>query len=192
MTEPSGISFAPSTPRIYESCTLLESEGEEGTLTFVSQPNDAYQRLFLATLSSCSIPDLQVLVKFVPRSYSQDVHKHMADIGLAPKLYGYAEVEGAPIAYVMKYLDPCAWETLHQFLKSNAAAVDRTQLQEALDSIIEKLEPKNYVHGDLRSNNIMIRTDVMDKSVELKVVDFDWAGEAGQVCYPEEWNREIQ
>ena len=116
----------------------------------------------------------------------------MADIELAPKLYGYAEVEGAPTAYVMEYLDPCAWETLHQFLESDAAAVDRTQLQEALDSIIEKLEWKNYVHGDLRSNNIMIRTDVMDKSVELKVVDFDWVGEAGQVCYLAEWNREIQ
>ena len=86
VTRPSGISFTPSTPHIYKSCTLLEPEGEEGTLTFVSRPNDAYQRLFLATLSSRSIPDLQVLVKLVPRSYSQDVHKHMADNGLAPKL----------------------------------------------------------------------------------------------------------
>jgi len=116
----------------------------------------------------------------------------MADIGLAPKLYGYAEAKGAPTAYVMEYFDPCAWETLHQFLKYDAAAVDRTQLQEALDGIIEKLESKKYVRGDLRNNNIMIRTDVMDKSVELKVIDFDWAGEAGQVCYPAERNREIQ
>ena len=38
-------------------------------LTFVSRPNNAYQRLFLATLSSRSIPDLQVLVRLVPRSY---------------------------------------------------------------------------------------------------------------------------
>ena len=66
VTEPSRISFAASTPRIYESCTLLKPEGEEGTLTFVSRPNDAYQRLFLATLSSPSIPGLQVLVKLVP------------------------------------------------------------------------------------------------------------------------------
>jgi len=116
----------------------------------------------------------------------------MADIRLAPKLYGYAEVEGAPTAYVMEYLDPCAWETLHQFLKSDAAAMDRTQLQEALDGIIGKLELKNYVHGDLRSNNIMIRTNVKEKSVDLRVIDFDWAGEAGQVCYPAERNREIQ
>jgi len=31
----------------------------------------------------------------------------------------------------------------------------------------------------------------MDKSMELKVVDFDGAGKAEQVHYPEEWNREI-
>jgi len=158
----------------------------------VSRPNDAYQRLFLATLSSRSIPDLQVLVKLVPRSYSRDVHKHIVDIGLAPKLYGYAGLKGAPTAYVMEYLDSCAWETLHQFLKYDVAAMDRTQLQEALDGIIGKLESKKYVHGDLRSNNIMIRTDVIEKSVDLRVIDFDWAGEAGQVCYPAEWNREVQ
>ena len=76
--------------------------------------------------------------------------------------------------------------------KSDAAAMDRTQLQEALDGIIGKLESKNYVHGDLRSNNIMIRTNVKEKSVDLRVIDFDWAGEAGQVCYPEERNREIR
>ena len=193
VTEPCEIVFAPSTPRIYKSCILLDPElkGEEGTLTFVSRANYAYERLFLATLSSPSIASLQVLVKLVPRSYSRDVHKHMADNGLAPKLYGYAEVQGAPTAYVMEYLDPCAWQTLHEFLKYNVTAVNCTQLREVVDSIIEKLESKNYVHGDLRSNNIMIRTDVMDKSVDLRVIDFDWAGEAGQVRYPAERNREI-
>ena len=137
VTEPSRISFAPSTPRIYKSCTLLKPEGEEGTLTFVSRPNNAYQRLFLATFSSRSIPALQVLVKLVSRSYSQDVHKHMADIGLVPKLYGYAEVEGAPTAYVMEYLDPCTWETLHQFPKSNAAAMIVLDCKRLLTALLE-------------------------------------------------------
>jgi len=36
-----------------------------------------------------------------------------------------------------------------------------------------------------------IRTDVIEKSVDLRVIDFDWAGEAGQVYYPAERNREI-
>ena len=194
VTKPSRISFAPSTPRIYESCTLLEPEGEKGTLTFVSRANVVYQRLFLATLSSPSIPGLQVLVKLVPRSYSQDVHKHMADNGLAPKLYGYAEVKDVPTAYVMEYLDPSIWQTLHQLSKPKNKPNKPTanQLRGALQKIIAALDEKKYVHGDLRSNNIMIRTDVMDKSVELKVVDFDWAGKAGQVYYPAERNEEIQ
>ena len=194
VTEPSRISFAPSTPRIYGSCTLLKPKGKKGTLTFVSRPNDAYQRLFLATLSSPSIPDLQVLVKLVPRSYSQDVHKHMADKGLAPKLYGYAEVKDVPTAYVMEYLDPSVWQTLYQLFKPKKKPNKPTanQLRGALQEIIAALDEKEYVHGDLRSNNIMIRTDVMDKSVELKVVDFDWAGKAGQVYYPAERNEEIQ
>jgi len=103
VTEPSRILFAPLTPCIYKSCILLEPEGEEGTLMFMSWPNDVYQQLFLATLLSCSIPSLQVLVKLVSCSYSQDVHKHIANIRLAPKLYSYAEVEGAPTIYVMEY-----------------------------------------------------------------------------------------
>ena len=194
VTEPSRISFAPSTPRIYGSCTLLKPKGKKGTLTFVSRPNDAYRRLFLTTLSSPSIPDLQVLVKLVPRSYSRDVHKHMADNGLAPKLYGYAEVKDVPTAYVMEYLDPSVWQTLYQLFKPKKKPNKPTanQLRGALQEIIAALDEKEYVHGDLRSNNIMIRTDVMDKSVELKVVDFDWAGKAGQVYYPAERNEEIQ
>ena len=194
VTRPSGISFTPSTPHIYKSCTLLEPEGEEGTLTFVSRPNDAYQRLFLAILSSCSIPDLKVLVKLAPCSYSRDVHKHMADTGLAPKLYGCAEVEGVPTAYVMEYLDPSIWQTLYHLSKPKKKLNKPTanQLRGALQEIISALDEKKYVHGDLRSNNIMIRTDVMDKSMDLKVVYFDWAGEAGQVYYPAEQDREIQ
>jgi len=118
----------------------------------------------------------------------------MADNGLTPKLYGYAEMEGAPTAYVMEYLDPSVWQILYQLSKSKEKLKKPTvsQLRGALQEIITVLDEKNYVHGDLRSNNIMIRTDVMDKSVELKVVYFDWAGKAGQVHYPEEWNREIR
>ena len=58
VTEPCEISFAPSTPRIYNSCTLLEQKDEDGTLIFVSRLNYGYKRLSLATLSSPSIPGL--------------------------------------------------------------------------------------------------------------------------------------
>jgi len=60
VTEPCETIFVPLTPYIYKSCTLIEQKGEKGTLTFVSRPNYAYKQLFLATLSSSSISDLQV------------------------------------------------------------------------------------------------------------------------------------
>ena len=140
----------------------------------MSWPNNAYQRLFLATLSSPSIPDLQVIVKLFSRSYSQDVHKHMADIGLAPKLYGYAEVKGAPTTYVMEHLNPSVWQSLYQLSKPEDKPTNK--LQDALEKMIAALDEKKHVHGDLRSNNIMIRTDVMDKSVDLKVIDLTRQG----------------
>jgi len=43
MTEPCKNLFAPLTPCIYKSCTLLEPVSEDGTLTFMSRPNNVYQ-----------------------------------------------------------------------------------------------------------------------------------------------------
>jgi len=116
----------------------------------------------------------------------------MADNGLAPKLYGYAEVDGAPTAYVMEYLDPSSWQPLYEFFESDTTAIDATELLEAVESILKMLDSKDFVHGDLRTNNIMIRTDVIEKCVDVKVIDFDWAGKAGEVCYPAERNTDIQ
>ena len=79
-------------------------------------------------LMSCSIPGLQVLVKLVPRSYSREVYEHMAKNKLAAKLYGYAEVEGAP--NVVEYLDLSIWQTLYQLFKpEKEPGVDPFQLR---------------------------------------------------------------
>ena len=130
VTEPSEISFAPSTPPIYNSYTLLEPTGQVGTLEFVSRPNNAYQRLFLATLASSSIAGLQVLVKLVPRSHSQVSSK-----------YGCA-----PTAYVMEYLDPSTWQTLYPFDSTKAKVVD-PKLRTALNTVTKTLESKKMLTG---------------------------------------------
>jgi len=90
---------------------------------------------------------------------------------LAPKLYGFAKMDGAPTTYIMEYLDPSFWQTLYEFLQSDAAAL--VQLQDALRKIVARLQSKEYVHGDLRTNHIMICTNSPRGSPELKVIDFD-------------------
>ena len=190
--EPSKIRFAPCTPRIYGICELIgKPKDETGTLTFESKLYEANQQLLLATLNSSSYSNQSVVVKLVSRSYSQQVHEHLAAKGLAPKLYGYAKVDGAPTAYVMEYLDPSEWETLHRFMNASSTVLSRTELRKALEDIVRALKSKNYVHGDLRPNNIMICKDMSKQPLGLMVVDYDWAGEASKVYYPAERNPEI-
>jgi len=106
-------------------------------------PNDMYQRLFLATLTSSSITDLRALAKLVYCSYSREVHKYLTDNGLAPKMYGCAEVDGAPTAYAMEYLDPSTWQTLYKFYDSTRAKVVDPQPRTAPNTIVKTLESKN-------------------------------------------------
>jgi len=69
----------------------------------------------------------------------------MADTGLAPRLYGYAEVEGAPTAYVMEYLDPCVWGT-----------IDHMQLW-ALRSVHMRLLHFGFIHVAIAKCIICLR-----------------------------------
>ena len=191
--EPSKIRFAPCTPRIYGTCELIgKPKDDTGTLTFKSRLDEAGQQLLLATLNSSSYSNQPVVVKLVSRSYSQQVHEHLAAKGLAPKLYGYAKVDGAPTAYVMEYLDPSEWKTLHRFMNASSTVLSRTELRKALEGIVRALKSKNHVHGDLRPNNIMIHKDLLKQPLGLMVVDYDWAGETSKVYYPAEWNPEIE
>jgi len=122
----------------------------------------------------------------------QQVHEHLAAKGLASKLYGYAKVDSAPTAYIIEYLDPSKWETLYMFMTKSSTVLSHTELRKALERIVDALRSKNYVHGDLRPNNIMIWKNLSKQPLDLMVIDYDWAGKASEVYYPAEWNPEIK
>jgi len=137
------ILFVSCTPCIYRTCKLIENLIKP-TLTFESKLDE---RLFLAILSSHPIQ--HVFVKLVSGHYLQQVHEHLAAKGLALKLYSYAKVDGTPTAYIMEYLDPSKWETLHMFMTKSSTVLFHTELWKALEDIIDTLRSKNYIHGDL-------------------------------------------
>ena len=185
VSKPLKIQFKHSTPRIYRTCILIQPQDEMGALTFESKLGRVDQQVFLATLNSSSYLNIRVFVKLVSGRYPQAIQRHLAAHGLSPKLYGTVKVDGAPTAYIMEhldhpyimeYLDPSAWQTLHQFLMSNAAALGHGPLEKALRNIVARLEDEKYVHGDLRTDNIMIRKDSPRESPDFRVVNFDWAG----------------
>lgn len=52
------------------------------------------------------------------------------------------------------------------------------------DLVLEKtarLHQAGYVHGDLRDTNLMVRENGQSG---FMLMDFDWAGKIGEVCYP--------
>jgi len=171
---------------------LIQPQDEIGALTFESKLGHVDQQVFLATFNSSSYLNIRVFVKLISGPYSQTVQEHLAAHGLAPKLYSTVKVDSTPTAYIMKYLDPSAWQTLYQFLMSNAAALSHGPLEKALRNIVDWLKDEKYIHGDLCTNNIMIRKDSPCKCPDLRVVDFDWAGERNQVHYPADQNTNIK
>ena len=66
--------------------------------------------------------------------------------------------------------------------------------------MLDVLETAQFVHGDLRTNNIMIRVDKQglplsssnEEHSNIRVVDFDWAGKAHEVRYPDTRNNNIE
>ncbi|KAG2337820.1 hypothetical protein BDR05DRAFT_1045202, partial [Suillus weaverae] len=120
---------------------------------------------------------INVVVKFITR-YGEDIHKAMAEAGLAPKLLYYGKidvVEGMPSygglwMVVMEYMD--------RMMAHSALQLPPSFHQELMKAI-EYCHRKGFVFGDLQKPNDMIMKDG-----KVQLIDFDWAGCKGKVTYP--------
>ena len=158
--------------------------------------------LFTASLSKPSSESISVFVKLVNGRYGEDVHKLLADHDLAPVLYGVSDLEGAPKAYVMEYLDPPSWMTLRAYLALPDSYTHAESIWLSITKVLEVLQKNRKVHGDLRAPNILVNVSLTGQLIlveddsgirraNIKVVDFDWAGDAGKVYYPPSRNPAI-
>jgi hypothetical protein len=114
----------------------------------------------------------RICIKFV-RRYSQAAHEKCAEMGIAPKLRGFEDIGARWKTVIMDALD----EEYKPFDKNNLPADGREHIRARL----VELHQANLVHGDVRDVNIMVRKD---GKPGLMLVDFDWSGIIGQVCYP--------
>jgi len=186
-------------PRVYS--TYLNSSGENVDLEFIKllgpsslhlHPNPTL--LFLAKNPADS--ENSLLVKLVaPECYSETVHRTLAARGLAPLLHGTVCVAGAPSAIVMEYLDAnSGWMTLQKYIKEHQEIKINTE-HPRLVELLEAMKQEGFVHGDLRPINIMCRElpgrGKERGELEIKVIDFDWAGKLGVARYPAGRNPEI-
>lgn len=122
------------------------------------------ERVFEAKLN-----DQPVVVKF-SRCYGEGAHSLLAEKQLAPKIVSVETLPGGWIAIVME-------KVLGVALSSRA--LDDTA-SSSLKEAVETLHDAGFVHGDLRPQNIMWMTE----SSKVCILDFDWAGKAGEAFYP--------
>jgi serine/threonine protein kinase len=117
-----------------------------------------------------------IVIKFV-QCYGEKAHWILAKENLAPRLlyHGKVGVRDEEPSYrhlrmvVMEYIDG---KTLD---KQRVTRTVKSQIQHALDV----LHQNGLVFGDLRPTNVMVT-----KNNEVKLIDFDWAGEDKVSKYP--------
>ena len=80
----------------------LSGKNEIMEPTPTPKPVDMRHNLFLATLLGDNEPPAEAVVKLVKR-YNKEAHEHLADKGLAPKLFLCQHVIGNLIAVVMEH-----------------------------------------------------------------------------------------
>ena len=130
------------------------------------------ENLFVASLNN-SNGCKEVVVKFSQR-YGIEVHRFLADKNKAPKVIHFEKLPGKWFVVVME-----------KVVCKNDDAVACAHIHGELQTVLEELKSNNFVHGDLRKQNILLLADNT-----IKVVDFDWAGESGAVKYPTNLNIE--
>lgn len=105
----------------------------------------------------------EVVIKF-SRTYYGEVHRHLADQGLAPKLHMCKKLCGGWYDIVMA-------KTESSRLQLNVTK----PVKEALKYAIDTMHKEDYVHGDVQLQNILV--------VRIYIYDFDWAGKKNSVRF---------
>lgn len=122
----------------------------------------------------------EIVVKFVER-YSVRAHRMLAEKDLAPRLLHYGPVHPSNSSLSMVVMEYIRGDTF-ALAKSKMNNDTVETVKSEIKRVLTVLHENGLVFGDLRPPNVMITE--AKKTVRVKLIDFDWAGEVGQVEYP--------
>jgi len=120
-----------------------------------------------------------ICIKFVHR-YSADAHDYCAKQGYAPHLHSCECIPGGWLMVVMDVIDLNVYSTCDQCPHS----ILSVEVKSKINDIVEHLHRGDWVHGDLRSSNFLVRTNGDNNLPLVMLIDYDWAGKEMVVQYP--------
>jgi len=115
----------------------------------------------------------RLIVKFV-QGYNFDVHEELANLGIAPK--GEMKQLTGWQAIVMEDLEEQEFRVLKP--EEVTSEKEKEEIISKLVELIKLMHHQKIVHGDIRPPSVMWKRKKGD--VQLKLVDFDWAGHVGK------------
>ncbi len=139
--------------------SFITTQGSEAHFTYTKQLG----RLCFTGLTQPN--DQVVFIKYC-RAYSIAAHQSMAAAGCAPALLGSAKLVQGWWLMVQEFIDAVSWDDVSE------------KPCDSLEVAVHSLHDAGFVHGDLRSCNILVA------SSSAYVVDFEWAGQLGTARYP--------
>ena len=123
------------------------------------------------------------IVKFTQR-YSEAAHLSLQSYNSAPTLQRCIQISAEWTAVVM---DTSRYTMLFGLRLTKD---QQEKIRQKVEKTLQVLHDAGFVHGDVRSTNILIDLESLDSDdVEIHFVDFDWAGRIGEAKYPNDINR---
>jgi hypothetical protein len=153
----------------YRSITLTDAS--HCTINYLEAIVSGNKPLYSATMVTDGV-DHAVIVKFT-RSYCIEAHLRLAERNQAPFLYGWHHCCGGWIMLVMDDLRE----------KTNLCTRPLGGDDKHADSLracVNTLHEGGWVHGDLRSGNVLLSNSTDD----VFLIDFDWCGLENEQRYP--------
>ena len=162
--------------------TSFTSGSTTHTFRYLSELESKHNFVFFGGLDS-TFDHQKLCIKFT-HQYGEDVHRFCAAKGHAPKLYAVQRLSGSFYMVVMddigeEYID------LHNFVNDGQEicfSAAYAELKDNIRTFLEEMHQAGWVHGDLRSTNVMVKKSGLDGSFHF--IDFDWSGKNQQVVYP--------
>jgi hypothetical protein len=169
----------------YPYPTFFTSGSSTHTFRYTAELKSDYNFVFFGDLDSSAD---RLCIKFT-HQYGEDVHRFCATKGHAPQLRA---VQRLPGGFYMVVMDDVGEDhtDLHSFVDDHPEIISSsayTDLKENIRRFLEEMHQNGWVHGDLRSPNVMVKKSGLDGSFLL--VDFDWSGKNQETVYPAFVNR---
>ncbi|KAG9003816.1 hypothetical protein FRB94_008500 [Tulasnella sp. JGI-2019a] len=141
--------------------------------------------VFFGELQNSQEAMIDICIKFT-RKYSKSAHECCAKEGWVPRLFGCERLPGGWWMVAME--DMAEHKQLGSLSVEDREVLKAGGLHSQLSAALEHLHKANTVHGDFRDANILVRRDVEAGRIDVKIIDFDWAGVAVNALYPAKIN----